>query len=132
MKTNSTAAEMRPRRQARAFVACSTQAIPMTTPPLGPRLALGARVRVRAWGAVTLTDRGMSDDKLVCSQFPVTPAEQFNVLLFFRFYARCKGVLNFLRARPGRNACDGWHSARYALDRARPRPAEWRRPSIDF
>ena len=99
---------------------------------LGPRLALGARVRVRAWGAVTLTDRGMSDDKLVCSQFPVTPAEQFNVLLFFRFYARCKGVLNFLRARPGRNACDGWHSARYALDRARPRPAEWRRPPIDF
>ena len=39
---------------------------------LGPRLALGARVRVRAWGAVTLTDRGMQDDKLVCSDRPPT------------------------------------------------------------
>lgn len=35
---------------------------------LGPRLPLGARVRVKAWGAVTLTDRGMSDDKLVCGE----------------------------------------------------------------
>ncbi len=34
---------------------------------LGPRLPLGARIRVKAWGAVTLIDRGMSDDKLVCS-----------------------------------------------------------------
>jgi inorganic pyrophosphatase len=31
---------------------------------LGPRLPLGARRRVKAWGAVILTDRGMSDDKL--------------------------------------------------------------------
>ena len=99
---------------------------------LGPRLPLGARVRVKAWGAVTLTDRGMSDDKLVCSRFPVTPAEQFNVLLFFRVYARCKGLLNFLRRRPGRNACEGWQSARFALDRARPRTSAWRSPPIEF
>ena len=39
---------------------------------LGPRLPLGARLRVRAWGAVTLTDRGMQDDKLVCGDRPVT------------------------------------------------------------
>ena len=34
---------------------------------LGPRLPLGAHVRVMAWGAVILTDRGMTDDKLICS-----------------------------------------------------------------
>src|SRR5205807_8863287 len=38
---------------------------------LGPRLSLGTRVRVKAWGAVTLTDRGMTDDKLICSDRPV-------------------------------------------------------------
>ena len=32
---------------------------------LGPRLPFGTRLRVRTWGAVTLTDRGMSDDKLI-------------------------------------------------------------------
>ena len=40
---------------------------------LGPRLPFGTRLRVRAWGAVTLTDRGMSDDKLICSAHALTP-----------------------------------------------------------
>jgi len=56
---------------------------------LGPRLPLGTRLRVRAWGAVTLTDRGMSDDKLICSAQPLQPSERQNVLRFFGFYARC-------------------------------------------
>jgi len=38
---------------------------------LGPRLPRGTRTRVKAWGAVTLTDRGMSDDKLICSAHPL-------------------------------------------------------------
>ena len=99
---------------------------------LGPRLALGARVRVKAWGAVTLTDRGMCDDKLVCSAVAVTPSQRRKVLRFFRLYARCKGLLNVLRRRPGRNACDGWRSATCALARARPRTAAWRGPPVDF
>ena len=99
---------------------------------LGPRLALGARVRVKAWGAVTLIDRGMSDDKLVCSASPLTASQQRSVLRFFRLYARCKGVLNVLRRRPGRNACGGWHSVRFALSRARPRTASWLGPPVDF
>src|SRR5512145_987331 len=68
---------------------------------LGPRLQAGALVRVRAWGAVTLTDRGMSDDKLVCSSERLSAAEKERVLRFFAFYARCKGLLNILRRRPG-------------------------------
>jgi hypothetical protein len=35
---------------------------------------------------------------------PATPAERKFVLQFFRFYAKCKDFLNYLRGRPGRNA----------------------------
>jgi inorganic pyrophosphatase len=99
---------------------------------LGPRLALGTRIRLKAWGAITLTDRGLSDDKLVCSATSPTPAECERVLRFFRFYARCKGLINYVRARPGRNACDGWTTAAHALSRARPRDPSWTGPSIEF
>jgi inorganic pyrophosphatase len=87
---------------------------------LGPRLRLGTRLRLRAWGAVSLMDRGMSDDKLVCSAHPPTPAQVNQVLRFFHFYAACKGWLNLWRRRPGRNACDGWCSADEAMARATP------------
>jgi inorganic pyrophosphatase len=99
---------------------------------LGPRLPLGTRVRVKAWGAITLTDRGMADDKLVCSGGPLTAKESAFVLRFFRFYARCKGVLNFLKGRPGRNACEGWRSAREAIARARPRQESWQGPPVKY
>ena len=99
---------------------------------LGPRLARGSRIEVQAWGAVTLTDRGMSDDKLICSRRPLTSREQHRVLRFFRFYARCKGLLNVLRRRTGRNACEGWCDAREAIARARPRDAAWRGPPVAF
>ncbi len=99
---------------------------------LGPRLALGRRLKVRAWGAVTLTDRGLFDDKLICSARPVGAAERQRVLRFFRFYARCKGLLNRWRQRPGRNACDGWIDARVALARARPRDQSWHGPGITY
>jgi len=99
---------------------------------LGPRLARGSRVEVKAWGAVTLTDRGMSDDKLICSREPLTSGEQRKVLRFFRVYAKCKGFLNLLRRRPGRNACDGWRDASEAIARARPRNAAWQGPPVPF
>ena len=99
---------------------------------LGPRLPLGARVRVKAWGAVTLTDRGMSDDKLICSTMPIGPREQRQMLQFFRVYARCKGLLNWWRRRPGRNGCDGWIDAGLALGRANPRTDGWKGPKVEF
>ena len=99
---------------------------------LGPRLRLGTRIRVRAWGAITLTDRGMSDDKLICCDHPPSRAEWRNVLRFFHFYARCKGLLNLWRRRPGRNACDGWCTTTEALARARPLPAAWTSPQVPF
>jgi inorganic pyrophosphatase len=99
---------------------------------LGPRLRLGTRVRLRAWGAVTLTDRGMSDDKLVCSVHRPSAAECRNVLRFFRFYAKCKWLLNLWRRRPGRNACEGWCDAGEALARARPLPPSWTGSAVPF
>src|SRR5260370_28965378 len=99
---------------------------------LGPRLPLGSRVRVKAWGAVTLTDRGISDDKLVCGIRAPTPSQRRKLLRFFHFYAKCKGLLNAWRSRPGRNACDGWRTARDAPPRARLREDAWRGPSIEF
>jgi inorganic pyrophosphatase len=99
---------------------------------LGPRLPFGSQIRVRAWGAITLTDRGMEDDKLICSARPLTAAERARVLRFFRFYAKCKGLLNFVRGRPGRNACEGWRTAEQAIARARPRQGEWTGPPVTF
>jgi len=99
---------------------------------LGPRLRLGTRTRVKAWGAVTLTDRGMSDDKLICSVRRPSSADMRAVLRFFHFYARCKGLLNLWRRRPGRNACEGWCTASEALARARPLTDAWKRSPVPF
>ncbi len=99
---------------------------------LGPRLRRGAQLRVKAWGAVRMTDRGMTDDKLICSAYPLDEAQREGVLRFFRFYARCKGWLNFVRHRPGRNACDGWCSAREAIGRAKLRDGTWSGPPVPF
>jgi inorganic pyrophosphatase len=99
---------------------------------LGPRLPLGARTRVKAWGAVILTDRGMTDDKLICSQRPLSAKQRRIVLAFFHFYAKCKGLLNLCRRRPGRNACDGWCTAREAIARATPRDSAWGGPLVPF
>jgi inorganic pyrophosphatase len=81
---------------------------------------------------VTLTDRGMSDDKLVCAPVAPTARERAGVLRFFCVYARCKALLNLWRGRPGRNACEGWRSAEWALARARPRDPRWRGPSVPY
>jgi inorganic pyrophosphatase len=99
---------------------------------LGPRLAFGTTLTITAWGAVTLVDRGVADDKLICSTCPVTSAQRKAVLRFFRFYALCKGLLNLWRGRSGRNACDGWHDAEYALARATLRNPAWRGPPVEF
>lgn len=99
---------------------------------LGPRLRYGTRLRTRAWGAVTLTDRGLSDDKLICGDHRPSPAAIHAVLRFFHFYARCKALLNLWRGRPGRNGCDGWCSASHALARARPLTEGVARSPIPF
>ena len=81
---------------------------------------------------MTLTDRGMSDDKLICSPLPLSQRQRRMVLRFFHFYAKCKALLNLVRRRPGRNACEGWRDARAAIARARPRDETWRGPPVPY
>jgi len=100
---------------------------------LGSRLPYGSRVTTRAYAAVGQTDRGMYDDKLICSSRPLTARQKVLVLGFFRLYARCKWLLNLMRGRPGRNACEGWCDPNAAIGRAIPRSLDnWRGPSIPF
>ena len=99
---------------------------------LGARLARGERVRVRAYGAVGLSDRGMYDDKLICATRPPTGLVRRAVLGFFHFYAFAKRGLNLWRGRPGRTACEGWGDARAAIGRARPRGRDWPGPTIPY
>jgi inorganic pyrophosphatase len=99
---------------------------------LGPRLPYGTKTKVKAWAAITLSDRGMIDDKIVCSAEPLTPAQEQALLRLFAFYAFCKGWLNRARRRPGRTACEGWLELGTALARATPRDEKWRGPTIPY
>jgi inorganic pyrophosphatase len=68
---------------------------------LGPRLPLGTELRTKVWGAVTFTDRGMSDDKLICSDRAPTLSQCRNLLRFFRLYAPLQGTAQRLARTPG-------------------------------
>jgi inorganic pyrophosphatase len=89
---------------------------------LGPRLAVGSRVRVNAYGAIGLSERFMYDDKLICSTRQLTSEERRNILIFFRMYASLKGMLNLFRGRRGPSRCEGWGEADAAIARAVPTP----------
>ncbi len=99
---------------------------------LGPRLPLGSRVKVRAWGAIGLSERFMYDDKLICSVKPLRTSQRRWTLRFFHFYAFCKGWLNVWRGRPGAARCEGWGSAGEAIARAVPAGPDWRGPGVPF
>jgi inorganic pyrophosphatase len=74
---------------------------------LGPRLAAGTRLRTRAWDAITLTDRGMADDKLICSDAPLDSLQRARVLRFFERYAKCKGFSQRVASSAG-SQCLRW------------------------
>lgn len=99
---------------------------------LGPRLAAGSRVMVNAYGAVGLSERFMSDDKLICSVQPITAQDRRQVLRFFKLYAFCKGLLNIVRGQSGRSRCDGWGEASAAIARAVPIQDNHQAPKIGF
>jgi inorganic pyrophosphatase len=99
---------------------------------LGARLPAGTRIKVPAWGAVGLAERYMRDDKLICAELPLTASQKLQVLVFFKFYARCKGLLNALRGQEGASYCTGWTEAESAIARARPVPPNWDGPDIPF
>jgi inorganic pyrophosphatase len=91
---------------------------------LGPRLAVGRKVRVNAYGAVGLSERSMYDDKLICATQPINASDRRNIVLFFRLYAFFKGFLNAFRGRGGYSRCEGWGDASAAIARAVPVPPQ--------
>lgn len=100
---------------------------------LGPRLPRGTELTVSAFGSVGLTDRGMYDDKLICSPTPLSAGEKRLVIRFFQLYARCKRLLNLLRGQTGRHACEGWCDAESAIARALPRSKfKWLGPRVRY
>ena len=88
---------------------------------LGPRLSRGETVSVFAHGAIGLIDRGMYDDKLICSNKPLGTWQRHLILIFFHIYALSKRMLNYYRNWSGPTCCNGWESATNAIARAHPR-----------
>lgn len=88
---------------------------------LGPRLPLGTKVSVCAWGSVGMIDGGIYEDKLICAKTPISERKRRLILLFFQIYAKAKYLLNLIKGRHGRNSCEGWHDAASALANATPR-----------
>jgi inorganic pyrophosphatase len=78
---------------------------------LGPRLRRGSRVSAPVIGVIRMIDAGVADDKLICSNSAVGPLHRTLLVLFFRFYALCKGLINNCRGRSGKNRCLGWCDA---------------------
>ena len=99
---------------------------------LGPRLAAGTRVNVDAQGSVGLFERFMYDDKLICSATPITLKQKRNILIFFRIYSACKGLLNKLRGRRGGCSCAGWDDAGAAIARATRNNGRWQGSEVRF
>lgn len=100
---------------------------------LGPPLPRGTTVTVQVRGAVRMIDRGMYDDKLICSRAPVSPWKKRLILLFFMIYARAKCLINLAKGHGGRNSCEGWREAEDAMSMAAPRPpVDWKGPSNPY
>lgn len=99
---------------------------------LGPRLCRGATVEAVARGAVGLSERGMYDDKLICTLDSQTPVHQRYIVRFFHFYAFCKGWFNLARGQSGHARCEGWGSAEGALSRAMPAGNSPPEPRVHF
>lgn len=99
---------------------------------LGPRVARGTRVESSVIGSVGLSERGMYDDKLICSARPITRAQRFRIVAFFHVYGAAKRLLNVARQRPGRSYCWGWGDPQKAIARAQLRDAGWRGPTVPF
>lgn len=72
---------------------------------LGRRLARGTRIEIAAIGAIGPSERGLYDDKLICSTQPITLHQQRQIVAFFHAYGTAKRVLNILRHQRSSSHC---------------------------
>lgn len=89
---------------------------------LGPRLMRGARVHVPVRAAVGISERGIYEDKLICSDYAISQEDRRRVELFLRCYVRCKAWLNVMRGLSGSVHWEGWVEVENAMGRALPSP----------
>ena len=99
---------------------------------LGPRLSRGTRLQIPARGAVGLAERGLYDDKLICSGRAIDDGTRQRMVAFFRAYIFAKRVLNLVRGLPTDGRCTGWGEAYSALARSRPRDTTWQGPVVPY
>lgn len=82
---------------------------PLDAVVLGPRLAAGARLRVRVVGVIDFVDAGQADPKVICSASGRWTAGQRRGLeLFFSVYALGKRALAAARGLRGPTRFAGW------------------------
>lgn len=73
----------------------------------GPPLAVGGRVRALLRGRALFVDRGLIDDKWICADAPLAPADLRLIEAFFARYARIKAGLGAVRGKRGATRFDG-------------------------
>ena len=73
----------------------------------GRRQPIGSHVELTPRALVQFLDGGEQDNKIVCSNQPLTTLERVQVSLFFWIYARVKHVLNRLRGIRGATLYSG-------------------------
>ena len=71
---------------------------------LGAALPRGTRIEVPVRAVVRFVDAGDDDQKLVCSERPLTTRDRRGLIAFFAIYSRAKSVLNRMRGERGRTA----------------------------
>lgn len=81
---------------------------PLDAIVLGGRWAVGDQTLVPVRAVVRFLDGGEVDDKLVCSDLPVSARDQRQILWFFRFYAEAKRWSRRIRGRGGETRLVGW------------------------
>ncbi len=75
---------------------------------LGPRLALGARVRVRVFGVIDFIDDGCEDPKVICGEAVPGRLQCAGLLAFFSSYALFKRALSRVRGSTRVTRSGGW------------------------
>lgn len=86
----------------------SDEGDPLDAVVMGPRLALGQRLRVPVVGVIGFVDAGRGDPKVVCAAAPLTDAERAGLERFFRVYALFKQVLHRVRGNVPDTRFMGW------------------------
>jgi len=81
---------------------------PLDAIVLGPRIDPGGEVDSDVQAVVWIRDAGVIDDKLICSDTPLTSKDRQQINRFFRLYSVTKRALNLVRRRQGTTAFEGW------------------------